>query len=144
VASGQLLATSAPYIVKVSYPGDSNYNAGSGTYQENVQKGNSKVKLMVSPPSAAGGTATLTATVKGTPSSLGTPTGTVTFSITDKLGNSIACAGGTNTFALSSTAQATCTTGALAHSKYTVFAAYSGSADYYPNTSITETFRVPV
>jgi hypothetical protein len=143
VASGQLLAASAPYIVKVSYPGDANYNTGSGTYQENVQRGTSTVKIAVSAPAAAGGTATFTATVKGTPSSLGTPTGNVTFSITDKFGNAVACAGGTNTVALSS-GQATCTTGPLPHSKYFVFAGYSGDMNYYPNTSPTHTFRVPV
>ncbi len=147
VAAGQLVYANNPYIVKVSYPGDANYNAGSGSYQENVTLGTSKVKIAVSPPAAAGGTATITATVKGikgTPSSLGTPTGNVTFVITDKLGNQVDCAGGSNTATLSSSAQATCTTGALSHSKYSVYATYSGSADYYPNTSATAEFRVPV
>jgi hypothetical protein len=142
VASGQLVYATTPYTVKVSYPGDANYNSGSKTYQENVTLGTSFVGLKVSPPAAAGGTASFTATVTGTPASLGTPTGTVRFVITDKLGNQISCAGGTNTLPLSSSGQATCTTGPLSHSRYFVYATYSGSSVYFPNTSKTKEFRV--
>ena len=144
VAAGQLVASASPYIAKVTYPGDANFNAGSGTYQENVQLGTSSVKLHVSAPTSNGGTATLSATVKGTPSSLGTPTGTLTFVITDKHGNAVSCSGGTNTFTLSS-GTATCTTGALRHagSEYSVYATYHGSSVYYPNTSKTKTITVP-
>ena len=82
--------------------------------------------------------------MKGTPTSLGTPTGTLTFVITDKHGNAVSCSGGTNTFTLSS-GTATCTTGALRHagSEYSVYATYHGSSEYYANTSKTKTITVP-
>ncbi len=144
VAAGQLVFSGSPYVVKVSYPGDANFNAGSASFQENVTLGTSAVKVHIVRPTSDGGTAVLTATVSGTPTSLGTPTGTLNFVITDKFGNAVSCAGGTNSFTLSS-GTATCTTGALSHadSKYVAFATYAGSASYFPNTSKTHMIKVP-
>ena len=144
VAAGQLVFSGSPYVVKVSYPGDANFNAGSASFQENVTLGTSAVKVHIVRPTSDGGTATITATVSGQPASLGTPTGTLNFVITDKFGDAVSCAGGTNSFALSS-GTATCATGALSHadSKYVAFATYAGSASYFPNTSKTKMIKVP-
>ncbi len=143
VAAGQLVFSGTPYVVKVTYPGDANFNAGTGTFQENVTLGTSAVTTHIVRPTSNGGTATITATVSGTPASLGTPTGTLKFVITDKSGNAVSCAGGTNTFTLSA-GMATCTTGALSHtgSIYHVFATYAGSSSYFPNTSKTKMIKV--
>ncbi len=89
VAAGQLVFSGTPYVVKVSYPGDANFNAGVGTFQENVTLGTSAVAVHIVRPTSNGGTATITATVSGQPASLGTPTGTLNFVITDKSGNAV-------------------------------------------------------
>ncbi|GAA5182648.1 hypothetical protein GCM10023322_20030 [Rugosimonospora acidiphila] len=86
-------------------------------------------------PATPGKAVTLTATVRGA-AGTGTPTGTVTFSVTGADGSTVDCAS-SNTAPVSAAGIATCTlpAGALhaSGSAYTAGASYSGSADFAPS-----------
>jgi uncharacterized repeat protein (TIGR01451 family) len=67
------------HTITAEYPGDTNHNASSGPTGQQVDKANTATALSSSPnPSTFGQAVTFTATVT---SSVGTPTGTVTFTI---------------------------------------------------------------
>ena len=87
VAAGQLVASGSPYIAKVTYPGDANFNAGSGTYQENVQLGTSSVKVHIGAPATQRRHGHAQCHGEGDPDIARDPDGDVAFVITDKHGN---------------------------------------------------------
>ena len=136
VGAGSLLASGSPYTVAVSYSGDANFNGSSKSTAEQVQLGSSTVKVTTA---VSGSSATITATVKGTPAG-NAVTGTATFLVSTKGGSSVTCKGG-NSKALSG-AEATCSLSGLksANSPYSVSVTYAGNAYYGPSVSTTKTF----
>ncbi|MFZ0251960.1 MAG: Ig-like domain repeat protein [Acidimicrobiales bacterium] len=144
VGPQELSAASGPYTVSVAYPGDTNFDASTGTFTQDVSQTGSKVKVTVSPPASSGSPATITATVTGTPASAGTPTGTVTFAITSISGSPVSCDTG-NTATLAS-GSATCTVTSalvLAGSPYSVVATYGGDGNFTTSASSPRPVHVP-
>jgi hypothetical protein len=144
VAAKKLFAASGPYTVVAAYSGDGTFAGSSGSFTQNVSKAGSKVAVSVTGPTRSGSTATIRATVTGVPSSAGTPTGTVAFSVTSEQGAAIACSGG-NTVDLSSSGAASCTIPSAlvsSGSPYTVTVAYSGDGNFDSSTSVAKTIKV--
>ena len=136
VGSDTLRASGSPYIVAVSYAGDTNFNGSSKSTSEQVRLGSSTVKVSITP----GGSAKVTAKVQGSPAG-NTVTGTVHFLVTTKSGSSVNCSKG-NAKVLSSRAKATCSlTGLLdAKSPYSVSVTYVGNAYFGPSVSTSKKF----
>jgi large repetitive protein len=145
VASGQFVPHNAPYSVKVTYPSDRFFSEGSATGTEQVTLAPSSVTLTVQAPTSSGGNGTITATVTGSPSSLGTPTGTVSFNIASAQGQQVTCNSGTNTLTLSSGGAVCKVKGELvqAGSPYTAQATYSGDSVFASSTSSVSDITVP-
>ncbi len=134
-----------PYSVTVAYPGDQSFGAASTTATEQVTAARSTVTLTVHAPTSSGGEGTITARVTGSPSSLGTPTGMVTFTIGSVQGQAVACSSGTNTMSLSG-GSAVCTVQrAFVHSgsPYSAEASYSGDSVFAPSASSLSEITVP-
>ncbi len=145
VVSGQLVPRDAPYNVAVAYPGDSYLAAGSATEAEQVSLAPSTVTLTVQGPTSSGGKGTIKAVVTGSPSSLGTPTGTVSVTIASTQGQPVTCGSGTNTLTLNNGSAVCKVKGALvqAGSPYTAQATYSGDSVFAPSTSLVSDITVP-
>ncbi|MFE2188881.1 Ig-like domain repeat protein, partial [Streptomyces sp. NPDC059455] len=127
----------SPYTITVSYSGDADFTASTGTDTQTVGQAASATALVTSPdPSVAGEQVTFTARVSAAAPGTGGPTGTVTFDFGD----------GTPT----ATASVSGGVATVAHpyatsvgSPFTVTAAYSGDADFAPSTA-TGTHTVSV
>ena len=142
VSPGQFSAADGPYTVSVAYPGSAGVAASSASLTEPVGKAGSRIRIRTFGVVPSGGSATITAVVVGRPTSAGTPTGTVTFSLVGASGQSLACLGG-DTVTLAS-GLATCATApaASADSPYVVTATYSGDATFNGAASETRAIRV--
>jgi hypothetical protein len=143
VAPRELYAADGPYTVSVNYPGGGVFTSSSAALTQPVSKGNSRTRIRVSPPASTGGTASIIAVVGSLPSSAGTPTGTVTFSVADASGGAVPCVAG-NTVSLTSDT-AMCEVGAAFGSvgPYNVTATYSGDGNFNASTSNSRTIDGP-
>ena len=156
IAAG-LVSQTGTYPVTASYSGDTGFAASSGIAHQSVKPAATTVTLVPSAGTCTGDLCTVgqgsavsflaTAAASGTDGGTGTPTGTVTFSVTRPgSGATLTCDGGTNTFTLTA-GQGTCTFSAgLWASIYfkvtaTVTAAgyQSASATLYENSQLTST-----
>lgn len=142
VARQQLAATDSPYSVSVDYPGSNGFTAASATLMQPVYAANSQTWLNFTPASSAGGAFTVTASVSGQAPWPQSPTGNVTFVVSDSTGQSVSCQGG-DTVSLSS-GQATCSLGpasADAELPLSVTATYGGDGNFDSSISQVGTIR---
>jgi large repetitive protein len=129
-----LAPADSPYTVGVTYSGDTNFATSTTTLDQTVDKGSSTTSLVSSAnPSSTGQGVTFTATVSPVAPAVGTPSGSVTFSVSGGAGT-VSCTGG-DTATLSG-GVATCTVPGLAPTAapYTVSADYSGDAGFATST----------
>jgi hypothetical protein len=129
-----LAPADSPYSVGATYSGDTNFTTSNTTLDQSVGKGSSTTSLQSSAnPSATGQGVTFTANVSAVAPAVGTPSGSVTFSVSGGSG-AISCNGG-NAATLSG-GVATCTVPGLAPTAapYTVTADYSGDAGFATST----------
>lgn len=142
VSSGLPAGTSA---ITAIYSGDTNYTTSTGSLNQKVNKDAVVEQAVASAnPVKPGASVTFTATVAAKAPGSGTPTGTVTFSVTNNQFAQINCTGG-NTVALSG-GTATCTVNSLPlkNSPYSVVAAYNGDSNFITNGAfLTETVLTP-
>ncbi|WP_413809541.1 beta strand repeat-containing protein [Streptomyces sp. OE57] len=123
-ASGQACVTTAaipvgPHAVTATYGGNGNVSGSTGTGSVTVGQGASTTTLTISPASpVCGETVTLCAQVTVSPPSTCTPTGTVTFTI---------AGGPTLIGTLNASGQACVTTGAIPVGTHAVTATYAGN-----------------
>jgi hypothetical protein len=140
--SAGLFAMASPYQVTASYSGDSTYHASQGTLSKIIHKGNTTTTVAGAPsPSVTGEAVVFTAAVAAASPSTGSPTGSVTFTITGGGGATASCDGGSNTVTLTSgSAQCSVSGGLLAQgSAWTASVAYSGDGNFNPgNGSATQ------
>ncbi|HEY5109248.1 MAG TPA: hypothetical protein VII96_06515 [Acidimicrobiales bacterium] len=117
--AGGLVGQTAAYLVSGSYSGDTQFAGSSGKFKQLVKPAATTVTLVPTAGTCTGDVCTVgqgtslsfvaTAAASGTDGGSGTPTGTITFSITRPGSNiSFACDGGTNTMSLDNTGKATC------------------------------------
>ncbi len=118
--------------VSVTYSGDGNFNAGTGSVTQIVNKPPSATSVTATPnPSVFGQSVTFTATV--TPVLGGpTPTGLVTFTIDGATAGSAALSGGSASFS----------TSALSAGAHPVVVTYGGDVNFEGSTSATYTQTV--
>ena len=125
----------SPTTVKVVYAGNSNFTtSASSTLDETVGLGSTQVVITSSAPTAVSAKAvSFTGVVSAASPSTGFPTGTVTWTITGKSGDSIGCTTSNDTVN-KKTGKVTCRVAAhnlyAADSPYTVKAAYGGDANF--------------
>ncbi|MGW3269588.1 beta strand repeat-containing protein, partial [Streptomyces sp. NPDC001056] len=116
--------------VTAAYGGDADFSGSSGTTTHTVGTPTSATTVSASPdPSVFGETVTLTALVTAVPPAIGTPTGTVTFTVTGS-------GGGTVTAALVA-GVATATISSLEAGTHSVTASYGGDGTFGPSSSST-------
>jgi large repetitive protein len=132
--------------VTATYGGNDSYS-GSSSPSRSISVGQADTTTVITSsanPSVNGQPVTFTATVSPTAPAQGTPTGSVTFALSDPVPTkgpghlaALACAGGSNTVTLSGgTAQCALPAGlVLAQSPATVHASYAGSASYQASTA---------
>jgi hypothetical protein len=110
--SGGLMPSGSSFTVAAAYAGDPNFASSNGTLSQTVQKGGATitVAMVTSPPTTnlvTGQPVNFVATVAVSAPAVGTPTGSVVFSVTASDGATVTCDGG-DTSALSG-ATAPCT-----------------------------------
>jgi Bacterial Ig-like domain (group 3) len=133
VASGTLQAADGPYTVSVSYPGGADVAPAAAAITQTVAPANSRTRIQTTR-AGLGEPAVVTASVSGLPARAGTPTGTVTFAVSDASGQAQSCVAG-NTVSLAVGA-ATCTMAPPAAGQfYVVTATYNGDGNFNPSTS---------
>ncbi|MFE9060091.1 Ig-like domain repeat protein [Streptomyces violaceusniger] len=116
----------SPYSITAVYNGDSVFHPSTGTGSHTVAQAATTTTVTSSPdPSVFGQPVTLTATVAAVPPGTGTPTGSVTFTVSD---------GGTAVVSLDSAGVATFVTGPLSTGSHAVTAVYSGDASFTSST----------
>ena len=143
VGANQLSAADGPYTVSVSYSGDADFLPSTGTFTQTISRAASETRITVSPPARSGGPGIVAARVSGDPTSAGTPTGSVTFSILGTAGPAVECSGGDTIVLVSGAATCNVPTGFVsAGSPYTVSATYTGDGNFTPSTSSSKTFKV--
>lgn len=98
-----LLAANSPYTVTAVYSGDTNYQTSTGTLTQNVNKAAVTLSLSSSPASiVTGQPVAFTATITGiTPPGMGTPMGSIVFSVVGSNGTTMATCQGGDTITLS-------------------------------------------
>ena len=93
--SAGLLASASRYTVLAGYSGDSTFSPSQGTLSKVVHVGPTSTTVSSSSlPAVTGQPVTFTATVAPTSPAVGTPSGSVTFTITGANGSSVSCDGG--------------------------------------------------
>ena len=142
VGPGVFSAGHGPYTVSATYPGSSGAAATSASLTQSVAKAPSRTRIRTAPVVQAGGSAVISAAVFGQPSSVGTPTGTVTFAISGASGQTLSCAGGDTVSLVSGAATCTATAATAAGSPYVVTATYSGDGTFAASTSRSKNIRV--
>ena len=143
VGANQLSAADGPYTVSVSYSGDADFLPSTGTFTQTISPAASETRITVSPPARSGSPGIVTARVTGDPTSAGTPTGSVTFSILGTSGPAVECAAGDTIVLVSGAATCHVPTGFVSvGSPYTVSATYHGDGNFTPSTSSSKTFHV--
>jgi large repetitive protein len=95
VAAG-LLAAGSPYTVSAAYSGDTNYAASTGTTTQDVSRATATIGVTSSVSSPVSGQPiSFTATITGiNPPGMGTPTGSIVFSVVGSNGTNETCQGG--------------------------------------------------
>lgn len=151
VAPGALRADGGPYTVLVRYRGGHGVTSSSATLTQTVAAAGAPVQALTQPQTAAAANsrvslqataavppdqgAVVVATVSGDAGTTGTPTGTVTFAVTNSKGNPAECDGG-DTVALSSgTASCTLPPWATSNGQNSVTVTYSGDSTFDGLTS---------
>ena len=87
-----LEASDSPYAITAVYSGDSNFNTSTGMLSTAIKKGSTTTTVSsASFPSVTGQPVSFTATIAPVSPAIGTPTGSVTFSINGTGGGSVAC-----------------------------------------------------
>jgi hypothetical protein len=122
--------TAGPHTITVSYDGDDNFAASSGSTPQTVTPAQTTTLVTTSPsPSAEDQTVTITASVTAQAPGSGAPTGTVTFtSDGDPIGAAtLAPTGGGTT--------ATLAISTLPPGSHSIVATYAGDANYVTSTS---------
>ncbi len=132
--TSSLVSSGSPYKITATYSGPLAYQGSTGSLTQNVLSTTSTSVTSSANPSSSGQSIQFTATVSGP----GTPTGNVTFTITDKNLVTYSCSGGSNAVALTGGA-AICTVPAgqllSTNSPFNVVAAYGGDASHAPSTA---------
>lgn len=133
--SGGLVAGASPYTVTAQYSGDSADDPSSGTLSKTIDPGTTTTNLVSSVTSTpvTGQEVAFTASVAALAPSVGTPTGSVTFTITGSDGSTPTCDGGTDVLPLGAGDSVTCSLpeGLLAAgSPFKVVAAYGGDGNF--------------
>ncbi|MGP4002228.1 beta strand repeat-containing protein [Streptomyces sp. 8N706] len=124
---------SGSYTVTATYNGDSDFAASTGTDTHAVNQASTSTTLSGTPdPSVFGQSVTFTATVAAVAPGAGTPTGTVTFTISG---------GPTLTGALDASGVASVSTSTLPAGNYSITATYNGDTNYTPSAG-TDTHTV--
>jgi large repetitive protein len=118
-------AIAGTYSATADYGGDTNYDSGSGqdTTASIAKAGSNTAVIDDSPGVATGGMFSFTATVSGVGQ---TPTGTVSWTVTDPNGQAVVCASS----ALNGSGQGTCTVTDVLAGTYSATADYSGDTNY--------------
>ena len=132
-------AVGGTYAATATYSGDSNYRGGSGR-DTTATVGTAPSKTTVTDNAAGvvtGGSFTFTAAVTG---SVGTPTGTIAWSVTDPHSSPLDCS--TSTTTLDNNGQATCTITDAIAGTYTATATYSGDSNYSGGSGVDSTATV--
>ncbi len=132
-------AIGGTYAATATYSGDSNYRGGSGR-DTTATVGTAPSKTTVTDNAGGvvtGGSFTFTAAVTG---SVGTPTGTIAWSVTDPHSNPVDCSASTTT--LDSNGQATCTITDAVAGTYAATATYSGDSNYSGGSGVDSTATV--
>ena len=112
------------YSASADYGGDTNYTGSSGEDTASIAKAASSTGVVDdSSGVATGGSFTFTATVTGAGA---TPTGTVSWTVTDPDGHAVSCAPST----LNGSGVGTCTVTDVIAGTYSATAAYGGGANY--------------
>jgi len=120
--------------ITATYSGDSNHNAGSGTFSQTVNQASSTTSVISSTnPSAVSQSVTFTATATATAPGSGAPTGTVGFY------DGVTLLGSGS---LSSAGQAVYVTSALALGSHSIVATYSGDTNFLGGSSTVLTQQV--
>ena len=134
---GGLLASASPYTVLAAYSGDSTFSPSQGTLSEVVHRGHTSTTVTSSSlPTVTGQPVTFTATVAPTSPAVGTPSGSVTFTITGSDASSVSCDSGAVVPLTGDVAACPVSGGLLAAgTPYTVTAAYSGDANFAVSTA---------
>ncbi|MFG2194198.1 Ig-like domain repeat protein [Streptomyces sp. NPDC048639] len=124
------------WTVTATYTGDANFNGSTGTDSHTVGKASTTTTVTSSPdPSVSGQSVTFTAFVVPVAPGAGTPTGNVTFVITDGVTTV------TLIDALDGSGAASASTSALGAGSWTVTATYAGDANFN-GSSDTDTHTV--
>ncbi len=119
----------SPYTITVSYSGDADFTASTGTDTQTVGQADSATSLVTSPdPSVAGEQVTFTARVSAAAPGTGSPTGTVTFDFGDGSPTATAPVSG-------GVATVTHPYATSVGSPFTVTVSYSGDADFAPSAA---------
>jgi hypothetical protein len=148
-AVGGLALNQSPATVTATYNGDGNdQGSASGTVSQTVVPGTTSVTLTPSPsPDPYGKAVTVSAQVAPTGGAVGSPTGTVTFSVTGSGGTTASCTGSDTVTVARTTGKALCRLAAGAlnvpDGPYTVAATYSGDANFSgSSTSVQEAVAI--
>ena len=125
------LAVGPHTTITASYVGDGNFTASvSSALTQTVKQDATKTTVASSAnPSGSGKPVTFTATVKAVAPGIGTPTGTVTFSINGTLQSPVPLK------VINGVDQATFTTAPLSAGTYTITAVYVGDSNFTTSTS---------
>jgi predicted secreted protein len=126
------------HTITASYVGDSNFTVSvSPALTQTVNQAATKTTVTSSAnPSGSGKPVTFTATVKAVAPGIGTPTGTVTFSINGTLQSPVSLT------VINGVDQATFTTAPLFAGTYTITAVYDGDSNFTTSTSAAFSQRV--
>jgi len=128
-----LVSSGSPYQVTASYGGTLGYQPSSGSMTQNVVSATSTTVSSSVNPSVSGQSVQFAAAVAGP----GTPSGKVTFTITDVHTTTYSCTGSTNSITLSN-GSATCTIPvgqfSATNSPITVVASYGGDGGHAPSS----------
>ncbi len=135
VGPNEMTASNGPFTVTVSYPGDADFTASTGTFTQNIVRASTTVEVAIYVLPVPGFPGIIQAAAVPVAPGTGSPTGTATFHISGRAG-AIHCSG-SDTIALGGTV-ATCVTAApltIADAPYSVTVTYSGDDNFAPSSS---------
>jgi hypothetical protein len=135
VPPGQLSAAAGPYTVAVHYAGGGNVAPSMATVVQRVARAGSTTEVVVNPTVLPGNLVQIAAMVEGRPSTLETPTGTVSFSVSEKGGQPILCQAGATAPLVSGVAGCSFLADSSPHASYSVKITYNGDGEFGSVTS---------